>query len=164
MHKVERTACLFGEWWLELPFYHDLQLLQGAGCYLDITSNLLASHRGRSPLFFGLWRMTYDWRYQDCTASPASVIRSILDRKVTLLRPESRINLQRLLKFQVPSLMSIFHCLDNTKESIQVKNSVQHCVTLCNILFFWNEELLVPCQTPGARGPPLACCLQLLMW
>jgi len=37
--------------------------------------------------------------------------------------------LQRLLTFQVPNLMSFFHCLGRAKESVQVPDALKHFVT-----------------------------------
>jgi len=60
--------------------------------------------------------------------------------------------LQRLLTFQVPNLMSFFHCLGRAKESVQVRGTLKHFVTGKNV---YGEGLLAPHLTPKRKDHPL---------
>jgi hypothetical protein len=53
--------------------------------------------------------------------------------------------------FQVPNLMSLFHCLSCTKESVLVRDLVK-----CNMVIFYGEKLLAPPQTPKLEDHPLS--------
>jgi hypothetical protein len=64
--------------------------------------------------------------------------------------------LQRLLTFKVQNLISIFHCLCNSKKFVQV------CVTLCNMMTFMVEKQSAPPIRQAGRLP-LAGCLQMLI-
>jgi hypothetical protein len=61
--------------------------------------------------------------------------------------------LYKLLTFQVPNLVSVFHSLGRlTKESVQVRGSLEVFVAS----FFYGEGLLTPRPTPKLEGHPLS--------
>jgi hypothetical protein len=51
----------------------------------------------------------------------------------------------RLLTFQVPNLMSFFHCLDRAKKSVQIRGALKYFVRIKN---FYGEGLSAPHPTP----------------
>jgi len=60
--------------------------------------------------------------------------------------------LQRLFTFQVPNIMSLFHCLGRTKVSVQVRGT-----SLCFITKpVYGEELSTPRLTPKLEDHPLS--------
>jgi hypothetical protein len=61
--------------------------------------------------------------------------------------------LQRLLMFQVPNLTSFFHCFSHAKESVQVRGTLKHFIT---IKIFYGEGLLVPRPTNKLEDHPLS--------
>jgi len=61
--------------------------------------------------------------------------------------------LQRLLTFQVPNLMSFFHCLGRAKESVQVRSALKHFVTIRNV---YSKGLSAPSPTPKLEDHPLS--------
>jgi hypothetical protein len=61
--------------------------------------------------------------------------------------------LYRLLTSQVPNLVSLFRCVGRSKVSVQVRGFV--CEYFVTKIHFHGEELLSPCPTPQAGGPPL---------
>jgi hypothetical protein len=54
-------------------------------------------------------------------------------------------DLYRLLTFHVPNLISLFHCLGRTEESVWFRGFLWYFVTW---LILYGEELLAPHQTP----------------
>jgi len=59
--------------------------------------------------------------------------------------------LQRLLTFQVPNLMSFFHCLGRAKESVQVRGALKHLVTS----YIFKVRCCIPTPNPRAGDHPL---------
>jgi hypothetical protein len=63
----------------------------------------------------------------------------------------------------IPGTISHNHLL-SIMSFIPGKRPVQRLlVEFCNKLIFYGEELLAPCPTPQAGGPPLVGCLRLLI-
>jgi hypothetical protein len=61
--------------------------------------------------------------------------------------------LYKLLTFQVPNLISVFHSLGRlSKKSVQVRGSLEVFITS----FFYGEGLLTPRPTPKLEGHPLS--------
>jgi hypothetical protein len=70
-------------------------------------------------------------------------------------------NLQRLLTFQVPNLMSFFHCLVRAKESVQFRGAFKHFVKK---LVFLRWSVVSPTSNTEAGIPPLVGCPRLLIY
>ena len=60
-------------------------------------------------------------------------------------------DLYRLLTYQVPNLMSFFHCLVLTKVSVQVP---RHLFMFCKKESFYCDEFSAPRPTPSFRTTP----------
>jgi hypothetical protein len=56
------------------------------------------------------------------------------------------------ISFQVPNLMSFFHCLGRAKESVQVRGALKHFATN----YFFTVRLLTPRPTPKLEDYPLS--------
>ena len=84
-------------------------------------------------------------------SSPCLPIKSNLHFAISLAAAVSEPALHRLLTFHVPILMSLFHCLGRTKESVQV--SRQQFI-FGNYTSFHGEELLAPRPNPNWRTSP----------
>ena len=68
-------------------------------------------------------------------------------------------DLYRLLTFHVPFVMSHFHYLDHTKQSVQAQGT---CICFATRSFLWCGVLCTS-QKPKAGEPPLGGCPRLLI-
>jgi hypothetical protein len=117
--------------------------LHGAGYYLK--SWLLLSSSINIPLSYGTRRfITVFTKARHWTQSWASRIQ---------FAPSIPISL-------TSNLMSFFQCLGRTKESVQVRGTLKHFVT---IETFLRWGVIGPTPNPQAGGPPLVGCQRLLI-